>query len=161
MEIKLSTADLWAEIDDEDYERVKDFSWYAKPSVNTYYACRRIRFIDKHATYYMHHFIIGYPLFGLIVDHKDGNGLNNKKENLRFVTRRSNAQNSRPKTSIYPGVCWDKYNDRYRASITVNGTNRKLGTFTSELEAFSAYLCATEEIGEPMPESELLRRGFI
>lgn len=86
---------------------------------------------------------------GMVVDHIDGNGLNNQRENLRVVTYRQNCQNRHtPKTSIYPGVSWCKYKKRWFASIKINGKNRKLGRYNLEIDAYNAYTDALKSIGE-------------
>lgn len=91
--IKL-TRGMYAMVSDEDYERVSQFKWYANPgrrqgSVQSCYArCR--------AAGYMHRFIMGYPSHK-VVDHIDGNGLNNQRENLRVVTVAENNLNKRRK----------------------------------------------------------------
>ena len=60
----------------------------------------------------MHREIMNTPK-EMVTDHKDGNGLNNCKSNLRIVTNRQNAQNMRvDKSSKYPGVHWHKRDER-------------------------------------------------
>lgn len=76
------------------------------------------------------------------VDHRDGNGLNNKKENLRKCSRSQNLQNQTRlpnplKSSAYKGVYWDE--DAWRAQIRVNKQKICLGYFTDEQTAALAY----------------------
>ncbi len=84
-------------VDDEDYDQVSQFKWYAGKIRNTYYAMRTV----DHATQYMHTLITGY----VKTDHKNGNGLDNRKENLRETTdvqNQHNSQRSRSNTSAFP-----------------------------------------------------------
>jgi hypothetical protein len=79
---------------------------------------------------------------GLEVDHINHDKLDNRRCNLRIVTRQQNNQNTRPKTSstrtsAYKGVHLAK--GKWRASIHTNGTTRQLGTFTDEVAAAKAY----------------------
>jgi hypothetical protein len=77
---------------------------------------------------------------GEICDHIDGDGLNNQKFNLRFVSNRQNQQNQKNKTSsTYPGVYWRKSDRRWVARIKINNESKYLGQFKSEKDAFKAY----------------------
>jgi len=80
---------------------------------------------------------------GQIVDHINGNGLDNRRANLRLVTAVQNAQNqfvqAGPKTSQYKGVHWDSVGQRWAASITVDGHAIELGRFDREEIAARAY----------------------
>jgi len=145
------TQGLKAQVDDDIYEELSQFKWYAHKSRNVYYARRMSSAINrKRHIINMHHKIIGRPSEGKITDHKDGNGLNNQKGNLRFVTNRQNCQNRKhtTKTSQYPGVCWSKQNKKWNAQIYVNGEWKKLGYFTFETEAFEVYRKAVNALGE-------------
>ncbi len=72
----------------------------------------------------------------LQVDHIDGNGQNNKLENLRMVT---NQQNHFNRTTA-KGYCWNKKAEKWMARIALNGKNKYLGLFNTEAEARDAYL---------------------
>jgi hypothetical protein len=72
------------------------------------------------------------------VDHEDGNGLNNKWDNLRAVTHNQNAKNRRVysnNTSGCAGVSWDKRGNKWRVRIGINGKQKPLGYFTDLEEA--------------------------
>lgn len=76
------------------------------------------------------------------VDHIDGNGLNNRRENLRLVTHSQNMQNQRMQvnnTSGYKGVSWHKVRGMWRATIRVNNKNKHLGYFKTRELAYAAY----------------------
>jgi hypothetical protein len=145
-EIKL-TQNKVALVDDQDFELLSKNKWCAGTGTRkkTYYA---IAWINKKNTY-MHHQIMGLPLKGFEIDHKDGNGLNNQRENLRIVTPRQNLQNikNKKKTSQYPGVHWDKVMKHWQARIRINGPQKYLGVFKNELDAFNAYQEALNNMG--------------
>lgn len=76
------------------------------------------------------------------VDHKDNNGLNNQRENLRISTRAEQLANTRLRidnTSSRKGVHWDSKNQKWAASITVSGKCKFLGRFSSLDEAALAH----------------------
>ena len=150
-EIKL-TQGLKAQVDDEDFERLNEFKWFAHKSRNVYYADRHSATVNgKRDTIKMHHEIIGRPPEGKMADHKDGNGLNNQKYNLRHVTNRQNCQNKKHiiKTSQYPGVSRYRQREKWKAKIYINGIHKELGChFNSEIDAFRAYCKALKAIGE-------------
>lgn len=130
-------------VDDEDFEYLNVFSWYTQtfPHTEIMYASRTqtkpIRKCIK-----MHRLILN-PLENEMVDHIDGNGLNNQKSNLRLVNNQRNLQNSKPyknkKYSNYKGVGYDLKRKKFRANIRVNKVLIYLGRFETELEAAEAY----------------------
>jgi hypothetical protein len=101
----------------------------------------------------MHRVILGITDRRLDTDHKNGDGLDNRDENLRPATRSQNLANqrvNRQNTSGFKGVYWDSgtgsRNKRWRARIKVNGKSRPLGGFASREEAGRAYDAAAREI---------------
>jgi hypothetical protein len=114
--------------------RNHDRGWYARTKI----AGRRV---------FLHTFLAGAPL----VDHKDGDGLNNTRLNLRPATPKQNAQNRTTKaagTSRYRGVYLLRPGV-YRALIGVNGKQKSLGCFRDETTAAKAYDDAAKaEFGE-------------
>jgi hypothetical protein len=94
---------------------------------------------------FLHHAVIGYPLNGLQVDHIDGNGLNNRRENLRIVTHRQNHQNKKchraggKKSSRFLGVRLHKASGLWQTRIWINGKELSLGYFHDEQKAGDAY----------------------
>ena len=89
---------------------------------------------------YMHRLILDCKP-GQMIDHIDGDGLNNLKENLRVVSNRTNQQNQHsPKNNTYVGVY--KNRRRFRAQIKINGVIKNLGNFKTELEVSNAYQSA-------------------
>jgi hypothetical protein len=87
----------------------------------------------------------------LVVDHKDHNPLNNRKENLRVCTKAQNAQNRRALSGVvgYKGVWYEKSLKKYRSCIVINGRTVHLGRYDVPEEAALAYNeAAKEHFGE-------------
>jgi predicted RNA methylase len=138
----LLTQGKVALVDDEDHELLKISKWYANKNRHTYYAMRGSLTQTGLKTILMHTVIMNPPK-GMEIDHINGNGLDNRKENLMVVTCRQNAQNRHmSKHSQYPGVSWDTHANKWRSYITVKGKQRHLGYFIDELEAAKTYCVA-------------------
>ena len=133
------TKDMIAFIYKKDFDKVKDYGWYAKYNKHTesYYAATEI----ANKGVLMHSLILVAP-DGVCVDHKDRNTLNNRASNLRFCSPSENAFNSKRRsdsTSGYRGVSFHKATGKYRARITINGKTIALGTFGTAEEAYEIY----------------------
>ena len=138
-------------VDNRDYKKLSKYKWQASKPRNIYYATRQSLIVNgERHTIFMHHEIIGKPLKGFHADYRDGNGLNNQRNNLRHVTVRQNGQNliHGERYSQYPGVSWHKRDQKWVAMIRINGPQKWLGTFNTEIEAFEAYRHAVNAIGE-------------
>lgn len=146
------TQGQFAQVDDEDFERVSKHKWYAAKAPYTYYAQRAVYVVEngirKQHTVYLHNVII-IPSEGKIIDHKDRNGLNNKKSNLREGSRMQNGCN-RPShkgsSSKYLGVSLNQRKGKYKywsANIKINKILVNLGSFPyttdGEIKAAKAY----------------------
>lgn len=84
----------------------------------------------------------------LQVDHINGNGLDNRRGNMRLTTTRGNGQNLHiKKTSMYPGVRIDKLGKKWQAQIKVDGKQKHIGTFEREIDAAAAYNVACAVMG--------------
>jgi hypothetical protein len=141
-EIKLTQGKV-ALVDDEDFEYLNRFKWQAAKKRHTFYAVRTVNRISIR----MHRVIMNYPL-GFEVDHKNGNGLNNTRNNLRICSRRQNSFNV-PCRSIsgFKGVGKDK--NGYQSAITVNGKRIYLGWYFDPIEAAKKYdLAALKYFGK-------------
>lgn len=78
---------------------------------------------------------------GLEVDHVNGDGLDNRRSNLRVCTHAENVQNrsSAPgSTSRYRAVYWDRQKRKWRARVHTQGRYHHVGYFASEAEAGAA-----------------------
>lgn len=129
-----------AEISAEDYDRVSKYKWYVTFSGNRKkrYAIGRI---SGRRMITMHRYILNVES-SLQVDHIDGNGLNNTRENLRLATGTENQANGQKRpdtTSKFKGVSWDKRNKQWRADICKHYKRQHLGYFTNEVDAARAY----------------------
>jgi hypothetical protein len=130
------TKGLFALVDTADRERVSRYTWCASGTGKRMYAYRN----DHGRTVAMHRFLTNCPK-GMVVDHIDGNGLNNRQSNLRVCTQQQNLYNSRPKgkSSKYKGVCRDKAKNKWVVHIWYNRRNIFVGRFDDEIEAARAY----------------------
>lgn len=125
---------LFAIVDDEDFAAVADWSWNAKPSSpGKHYASRT----SGRTTVYMHRVITG-AVKGEVVDHINGDTLDNRRANLRIGTLTDNAVNRRYQSaSGYRGVFKEK--SRWRAHIYRDGKKHCLGHHLTAEEAAKAY----------------------
>jgi len=138
-EIRLTQGYLTL-VDDEDFEYLSQWKWYAIRTGRNMYATRNESSLQK-KTIYMHREIIGNIENGFGVDHIDHNSLNNQRSNLRVASRAENLRNSRSgigSSSKYIGVSFYKMYRKWRAQIMVNGKNKHIGYFESEIDAAKA-----------------------
>lgn len=137
-------------VDDADYEWLSQWRWCVRKRDSTYYAVRGVRINGKVRAIHMHRVIVNPPLDKQI-DHINGDGLDNRRCNLRLCTQSQNNMNSRKRndcSSIYKGVTWHKREQKWHARIKMNGRLRHLGYFRDEDEAAKAYnQTATELFG--------------
>lgn len=76
------------------------------------------------------------------VDHRFGNGLDNRKRSLRFATQSQNQRNKPPRencSSKYMGVSWRKARSKWRCDIQSDGVLKMIGSFDNEIDAAMAY----------------------
>lgn len=151
-------------IDLEDVPEIGKNNWQIQKSpvkhVDRYYAyrskylgMRNGKKVQK--TIMMHRIVMGDPK-DLDIDHLNGDGLDNRRSNLRAVSNRENCQNRHhEKTSKYPGVNWDNHFNKWKARISLNNELKHLGLFNTELEAYGAYKRACIEINEGKSFEEL------
>lgn len=122
-------------IDYDDYETVSRFRWYLD---------RKQGYIltgNGKTTTRLHRLILKAP-DGMVVDHIDGNPLNNTKVNLRICTQKENCCNRRKikkSSSIFKGVHYLKAEDNWQAYIVCNHRKKHIGVFNSEKMAAIAY----------------------
>ena len=138
------TQGLYALVDGKDFECLNQYKWCVHKRKFTYYAVRNTKVKNgKQRTILMHRQILGMLPGIMEIDHKNHNGLDNRKSNLRICTVTQNQHNqklcNRIGTSQYKGVCWDKSNKKWLVSIQYNGKRINLGRFTNEIEAAKIY----------------------
>lgn len=134
-DLKLTNSSKKCILDDSDYETASYFNWYVikdKYILNT-------RKLTQRA---LHTFIMNPPP-GYEVDHINGNTFDNRRANLRTVTRSQNLMNRRKQkpsvSSSFKGVCWNKQCRKWQATISSNGKSKYLGLFVLERDAAKAY----------------------
>lgn len=135
----------YAIVDDEDFEELNLYKWsLKKDSKSKRGLCYAIRSEypdkdwNKSKTVIMHRVIMNAG-GNEIIDHINGDGLDNRKENLRVVSNRANLNNRHSKKkSKYPGIYFSK-KKRWIARITINGKRKYIGSFKNEKEAYKAY----------------------
>ena len=146
-EIQLTQGQV-ALVDDEDYERVSQFKWHALffpkyANGGRFMAARSCRLLEVPRTVLLHRFVMDAQ-HGQIIDHIDGNPLNNQRGNLRFASHCENGRNNlyllqKHNTSGFRGVSWNKHKNKWSAQIKFGGKQSYLGVFTDKLEAAKAY----------------------
>lgn len=129
-------------VDDEDYERVNVFKWQAAPSQSgIWYAVRTVTVDGRRAPCRMHRFIMGVPV-GVLVDHRNRDGLDCQRRNLRVATGSQNGINS-PKrkcnSSGFKGVRFYPRSSRWDARIGYQGRKIHIGYFDTPEQAARAY----------------------
>ena len=147
-EIEL-TQGYWSRVDSWMLPELRKYSWNLHQTKNRIYAKTQI----AGRTVYMHRFIANAPADPkLVVDHKNGDGLDNRRSNLRIATWRQNAQNSRGasgrRKSAIRGVCKRNHPERpWRAYIyDLQGRFKHIGYYRSEPEAVAARLEVESEL---------------
>lgn len=147
VEVKL-TQGYVTQIDVADAD-IMTLRWhtYRDPVSGNLYATTSLRKNGRAATLSMHRLIMSRALGRELltsekVDHRDGNGLNNRRSNLRIATHQGNMQNrklARNNTTGYKGVSWSKQYKQFQSFIRVENKQRPLGLFTDPIEAARAY----------------------
>jgi hypothetical protein len=162
-EIRLTQGKV-ALVDDADFDWLNQFKWCAHRDCNTFYAKRAAPTVNgKRGVLYMHALLVGKGC-----DHKDGNGLNNQRNNLRPATTQQNNWNRgahKNSTSPFNGVSWNKSSNKWQAHIGFNGKKQHLGYFHDEVEAAQVWDAAACEyfggyarLNFPLPGEEPARR---
>lgn len=131
---------LVAIVDESDYEHAMQAGpWHAVQSHRTFYARRNIAKPDgRRGAVALHTLLTGWPT----VDHINGDGLDNRRTNLRPATNDQNRYNQRKhsnNTSGYKGVTWHERSGRWRARIGVAGRKLSLGLYETAEAAARAY----------------------
>ena len=147
--IPLGDSDAFAIIDDEDFEKLGQYSWTLQ--------------INRHNTYcqasinarviLMHRMVLGIEDPEVEVNHKNDDGLDNRRSNLRIATRldasrrkiKHKSYGGKPTSSKFKGVCWNKRIGKWASTGTINGKHIHLGYFIDEEDAAKAYNEFAEE----------------
>lgn len=133
-----------AAVDDVDFERANQYSWHVVQDNHTNYA---VAYIPGLGNTPLHRFVMDYT-GELLIDHRNGCGLDCQRANLRLATYSQNGANRRTGGKL-KGVRWRASKQKWETRIVCQGKRYKLGEFESELEAALAYDAkAVELFGE-------------
>lgn len=147
--IKVLHSNIFALVDDEDYEKVIQYKWVFYQE----YPVTLININSESKHIFLHHFILLDKLLeGFQIDHKDLNKFNCQKGNLRYATHAQNCMNKSKihkydgakvrSTSKFKGVSWQLYS--WMVRIAVNKKQYYIGKFDSQEEAAQAYNIAAK-----------------
>ena len=136
-------------VEPSDYYLIRHFKWFVNGNGTSFYAVRSViagpgetRLVGLHRE------IMNFPE-GFLVDHKNCDSLDNRRENLRLATHAENVQNrrktSRKTSSRYVGVSFHKKKGKWMAVIGHKGKNIWLGRFDNEIDAAKAYDAAARK----------------
>jgi len=137
------TRDAKTIVDDIDYVYLKEHKWFLGKNGRLRYAQRQIRDRvvlnkrgEKKCIHVSMHRVIMQAPKGVNIDHIDGDGLNNRRGNLRLSTHSQNLWNQRSKKRFKGVFCAGK---KWRVCITASGITHHLGSFTQEIAAAKEY----------------------
>jgi hypothetical protein len=130
-------------VDDGMYEELNKYKWRARCSCGRWYANRWSSMVNgERYLIHMHRVVLLTPE-GMATDHINGDGLDNRRENLRLATNSENNQNRINKrrrcTSNFKGVYWHNETKKWSSGIRLAGKQIYLGEFISEIQAALAY----------------------
>lgn len=143
--IKLGQKEIYTTVDDGDFELASKYSWYASIRKDGYISvvCKR-QVNNVKTTYILSRVIMNAPK-GLMVDHINGDTLDNRRQNLRLATHQQNCLNRKKSSKIntYKGVYRQKRNHiltkPWQALIDYQKKKVHIGMFATEIEAAKAY----------------------
>lgn len=141
---RMKGPSLWAVVDVVDLARVNMHRWRAQVREHTTYAHATAKVDGREIDLRLHRFIMDAP-DDASVDHVDGDGLNNRRSNLRLAVghaQRANTRAGRGTSSRYKGVAWSKSGRKWQAQIK----RTYLGSFDTEVAAARAYDAAAAEM---------------
>ena len=125
-------------VDDEDFEELNRYKWHCS---KTGYAIRTDHRGGKRKDIRMHRQILSEP-DGFLIDHINGDKLDNRRVNLRLCTNAENMRNGGKRSdnkSGYRGVCLNRVTGKWEAGLRYNGKNHYLGLFTNKHDAARMY----------------------
>lgn len=117
-------------IDLDSVPLIKEFRWY--------YQSRYIMTRINMKTVFLHYMILPRKE-GFLMDHKNRNTLDNRKENFRYATHRQNSWNRLPKNGSTKGVYYSKREQKWKARVVINGKRTLIGSYDTKEESISAY----------------------
>jgi hypothetical protein len=132
----------WTIVDSIDYYRFNSFKWYLSGNKSNFYALRSVKTGPMQTKIVSLHREIMNPPDGLIVDHGNNDGLDNRRANLKTRTQSDNMQNRKKKknaSSRFVGVYLEKRTGRWAARIQQHRKQIWLGCFDNEIDAAKTY----------------------
>ena len=139
----------WTILDQKDYYRFGNLKWGVEGKRDKFYAICNIKIEPGRTKEIRLHREIMKPSAGVLVDHRNGDSLDNRRANLRLATPTQNMHNRRKirtKTSSqYIGASLDKRSGRWASKIRCHGKKIHLGCFGSDIEAAKAYDTAAKK----------------
>ena len=138
------TQGKFAIVDDEDFEWLMQWKWQALPKPNgRFYAIRTVYnpATKKYTSVSMHRLVNNTPK-GVLTDHRNNNGLDNQRHNLRDATSNQNCHNGsghKNTSSKFKGVSYTKRDDLWEAYIHLDSKKIRLGLYKEECDAAQAY----------------------
>lgn len=152
---------VWAKVDFPDAERLLQYRWHVTLGTGrTPYAVRN-RGGDSGGPVFMHRQLLDLVDPQREVDHLNQDGLDNRRSNLRIVSRAANSQNQPSQngsSSRFRGVCWDGQRERWLAQHKPKGRVYHIGRFHDELDAArAAQAWRDEHMPYAQPDPELAR----
>jgi hypothetical protein len=153
-------------VDSDVYYRLGNFKWYLNGSKGKFYAVRSVK-VDSTCTTVLrlHREIMNAPA-GLLVDHHNGDSLDNRRDNLRIATACQNMQNRRVRkkhtaSSQFIGVYFDKGRKDWIYQLRANGKLVSTGRFATEVEAARARDRAALKYHGEFARLNFLREDYI
>jgi hypothetical protein len=129
-------------VDDEDFDELNKHKWFSHKEGNTSYAWRHEKKgVRQYGKVKMHRQILN-PKITESVDHINGNGLDNRRSNIRICTVQENQMNRQKHhnySSGFKGVSFHRKNKKWRATINRDGKQISAGCYATEEEAAIAY----------------------
>lgn len=135
-------------IDTNDLHLICNSNWCAQSAPHTAYAVCSVQTGGQRRRFFMHREIASPPK-GFVIDHINGNGLDNRRSNLRIATCAENTHNQRlsiRSTSGVKGVTWHRTLSKWQAQITFGRTKKCLGVHDTIEGAQLAYAMASKEL---------------
>lgn len=135
------TQGFFAIVDDEDFEWISQHKWFAFMGKGRPYAGR-----GRGPMIRMHRAIVNPPA-GMVVDHINGDTLDNRRENLRACSAAQNTRNAKVYSTSTSGLKGAvRHNGKWRGKVTFGGKSYHLGTFETAEEAHEAYCIKAKEL---------------
>jgi hypothetical protein len=143
------TKGLEALVDLVDLPHVSAFNWHALVTATGHAYAMRSSVVSGKRTMVLMHRMLMNPPDGMVIDHINGNGLDNRRANIRICTQNDNMKNQvvhRTNKIGLKGVYLPKDKKRYRATIQVAGQTVHLGFYDTAEEAAAAYRGASKAL---------------